>query len=177
MGISINDLSPKAREQAMIKVAIEEARRRNKTAEIPGSAPKEKKEPKQNKYRAQKVDGCLKDGTPHTFDSVKEFDRYQELVLLERAGQISDLETQVRFVLIPTQREPDIVGPRGGKKPGKLLEQECVYIADFVYYDLSGEKVVEDVKGYRDPSSAAYAKFTIKRKLMLWIHGIRIREV
>ena len=59
----------------------------------------------------------------------------------------------------------------------KLLEQECVYIADFVYKDSKGETVVEDVKGYRDPASAAYAKYTIKRKLMLWIHGIHIREV
>ena len=104
MSISLEDLPPKAREQVMIKVAIEEARRRNKKQ-------------KQSKYHAQKVDGCLKDGTPHTFDSVKEFDRYQDLVMLERAGQISELETQVRFVLIPTQRAPDIIGPRGGKKP------------------------------------------------------------
>ena len=164
MSISLEDLPPKAREQVMIKVAIEEARRRNKKQ-------------KQSKYHAQKVDGCLKDGTPHTFDSVKEFDRYQDLVMLERAGQISELETQVRFVLIPTQRAPDIIGPRGGKKPGKLLEQECVYVADFVYKDKDGETVVEDVKGYRDPSSAAYAKYTIKRKLMLWVHGVQIREI
>ena len=40
-----------------------------------------------------------------------------------------------------------------------------------------GETVVEDSKGYRNPSSAPYAKFVLKRKLMLWIHGIRITEV
>lgn len=155
----------------MAKVAIEETRRRNRAAAIPGSAPRETKKPKQSKYRAQKVEGCLKDGTPHTFDSVKEFDRYQSLMLLERAGEISDLQTQVRFVLIPTQREPDIIGPRGGRKPGKLLEQECVYVADFVYKDEEGKTVVEDTKGFRTK------EYIVKRKLMRWLHGINIKEV
>ena len=111
------------------------------------------------------------------YASQKEANRYMELLLLQRAGKIRNLEKQVRFELIPTQREPDIIGKRGGVHKGKLLEKGVDYIADFVYIDSSGEKVVEDVKGYRDPSSAVYAKFVIKRKLMLWIHGIRIREV
>lgn len=42
---------------------------------------------------------------------------------------------------------------------------------------MDGKTVVEDVKGYRDPSSAAYAKFVIKRKLMLERYGIQIQEV
>ena len=100
-----------------------------------------------------------------------------ELLLLQRAGEIHNLERQVRFELVPTQREPDTIGKRGGVHKGKLIEKEVDYVADFVYIDKTGEKVVEDVKGYRDPSSAVYAKFVIKRKLMLWIHGIRIREV
>lgn len=112
------------------------------------------------------------------FDSQKEANRYFDLLLLQRAGKIHNLERQVRFELIPTQREPDIIGKRGGVHKGKLLEKGVDYVADFVYIDdETGEKVVEDVKGYRDPSSAGYAKFVIKRKLMLWIHGIRIREV
>ena len=111
------------------------------------------------------------------YDSKKEYHRHCELLMLQRAGEIHDLERQVRFELVPTQREPDIIGKRGGVHKGKLIEKEVDYVADFVYIDKAGEKVVEDVKGYRDPSSAVYAKFVIKRKLMLWIHGIRIREV
>ena len=115
------------------------------------------------------------------FDSKREAARYQELRLLERAGRISGLQTQVKYVLIPTQREASFEvyksGPnKGRRKPGKVLECECSYIADFVY-NQDGETVVEDVKGYRDQASAGYAKFVIKRKLMLERYGIRIKEV
>lgn len=125
-----------------------------------------------NKYGAKKV---IIDGI--TFASKKEGERYSELKLLERAGEISDLQLQVKFLLIPAQREPDSIGRRGGVKKGRTIEQECAYVADFVYTAKGGNKVVEDVKGYRDPSSAAYAKFVIKRKLMLYRYGIRIKEV
>lgn len=116
-----------------------------------------------------------------TFDSAKEARRYWELKMLERAGRISDLQRQVVYVLIPTQRakgtETYKKGPnKGQRKPGEVLEKECRYVADFVYTQ-DGETVVEDVKGYRDPASAAYAKFVIKRKLMLERHGIQIQEV
>lgn len=115
------------------------------------------------------------------FDSKKEARRYQELQLLQWSGQIQNLQTQVKYVLIPTQRESSFEvyksGPnKGRRKPGKVVEHECSYVADFVYTK-DGETVVEDVKGYRDPSSAAYAKFVIKRKLMLERYGIQIREV
>ena len=115
------------------------------------------------------------------FDSKKEARRYQELQLLQRSGQIQNLQTQVKYVLIPAQREASFEvyksGPnKGRRKPGKVVEHECSYVADFVYTQ-DGETVVEDVKGYRDPSSAAYAKFVIKRKLMLERYGIQIREV
>lgn len=125
-----------------------------------------------NKYGAKKV---IIDGI--TFASKKEGERYSELKLLERAGEISDLQLQVKFLLIPAQRELDSIGRRGGVKKGRTIEQECAYVADFVYTDKGGNKVVEDVKGYRDPASAAYAKFVIKRKLMLYRYGIRVREV
>lgn len=116
-----------------------------------------------------------------TFDSAKEARRYWELKMMERAGRISDLQRQVAYVLIPTQRakgtETYKKGQnKGRRKPGEVLEKECRYVADFVYTQ-DGETVVEDVKGYRDPSSAAYAKFVIKRKLMLERYGIQIREV
>lgn len=115
------------------------------------------------------------------FDSKKEARRYQELQLLQRSGQIQNLQTQVKYVLIPTQREASFEvyksGPnKGRRKPGKVVEHECSYVADFVYTK-DGETVLEDVKGYRDPASAGYAKFVIKRKLMLERYGIRVKEV
>lgn len=114
------------------------------------------------------------------FDSKKEAKRYQELRLLQWSGQIQNLQTQVKYVLIPTQREASFEvyksGPnKGRRKPGKVIEHECSYVADFVYIQ-DGETVVEDVKGYRDPASAGYAKFVIKRKLMLERYGIRVKE-
>ena len=120
-----------------------------------------------NKYNNLK---SYRDGI--AFDSKREAIRYTQLKLLLEAGEISDLERQVKFVLIPTQREPDIIGPRGGRKPGKLIEKECFYVADFVYTDnRTGEKVIEDTKGMRTPD------YLIKRKLMLKVHGIRIHEI
>lgn len=109
------------------------------------------------------------------FDSKKECRRYGELYVLERAGKIHDLKMQVKFVLIPTQREPDTIGARGAIKKGKIIERECAYIADFTYYDSEDNYHVEDVKGYKD--GAAYNLFKIKRKLMLYVHGIRIEEI
>lgn len=95
-----------------------------------------------------------------TFDSIKEKDRYIELRLLERAGAISDLQRQVKFVLIPSQRGEN----------GKVIEKECSYIADFVYLK-NGEKFVEDTKGYRT------ADYILKRKMMLYFHNIKVKEV
>lgn len=118
------------------------------------------------------------------FQSKKEGRRYSELKLLLRSGQISDLELQKRFELIPAQFETVETGEyyKVGAKKGQpktkqvCIEQSLVYIADFVYKE-NGQTVVEDVKGFRDTSSATYAKFVIKRKLMLWKYGIRIKEV
>lgn len=118
-----------------------------------------------NKYKNTKtiVDGI-------EFDSRKEAARYKELKLLEAAGEISNLEMQVKFVLIPTQREPDFVGVRGGIKKGKVIEKECSYLADFVYIR-DGEVIVEDTKGIKTKD------YIIKRKLMLYLLGIRIQEI
>lgn len=118
------------------------------------------------------------------FDSKKEGNRYCELKLLERSGAISNLELQKRFELIPAQYETIETGEyyKVGVKKGQpktkrvCIEQSVVYIADFVYQE-NGKTVVEDVKGFRDTSSATYAKFVLKRKMMLWIHGIKIQEV
>lgn len=107
-----------------------------------------------------------------TFDSKREASRYLELQMLEKAGKITNLERQKKFVLIPAQYEPDIIGPRGGKKKGKLIEHECSYVADFVYCDAeTGDLIVEDTKGVRTP------EYILKRKMLLYFYGIRIREV
>lgn len=108
----------------------------------------------------------------NTYDSMKEYRRYLDLLLLEKAGEIEDLRRQVKFVLVPAQREPDTIGKRGGVKKGKLLEREVAYFADFVYKDLkTGELVVEDTKGIRT------TEYIIKRKLMLYVHHIKIQEI
>lgn len=80
---------------------------------------------------------------------------------MERNGEITDLRRQVKFVLIPSQKD----------RKGKCLERAVTYWADFVYKDRQGNTVVEDTKGMRTK------EYIIKRKLMLYFHGIRIREV
>lgn len=125
-----------------------------------------------NKYHARKIE---RDG--QTFDSVKEYRRFRILQDMQESGTITDLQRQVKFVLVPAQREPDRIGPRGGKKPGPVIEKELAYIADFTYKDASGALIVEDVKGYKNTKGGAYGAFVVKRKLMLYIHGVRIKEV
>jgi len=122
-----------------------------------------------NKYHAKKtvVDGMV-------FDSKKEARQYGVLKCLEKAGEISDLKRQVEFLLIPEQREPDTIGTRGGVHRGKLIERKVTYVADFVYVR-DGKCVVEDVKGYK--GGGAYEVFKLKRKLMLFVHGIKVKEV
>lgn len=110
------------------------------------------------KYRNKKtvIDGF-------TFDSKAEALRYQELLILQRAGHISNLELQTEFLLIPAQ-----------KLISGKTERACKYKADFVYTQ-NGNNVVEDVKGMK--KGTAYALFVIKRKLMLEKHGIEIKEI
>ena len=119
-----------------------------------------------NKYKSHKTNanGVI-------FDSKKEYNRYIELALLSRSGAIKGLKRQVKFELIPAQYEPDIISPRGKVKKGKLIERAVSYIADFVYNDKDGNIVVEDVKGMRTKD------YIIKRKLLLYMHGIKIREI
>lgn len=110
------------------------------------------------------------------FDSQREAKRYLNLKLLEKSGAIRDLKRQVPFELIPTQREENQEVYKRGKKKGqpkegKILEKAVVYYADFTYRDTkTGEFVVEDAKGIRTK------EYIIKRKLMLYVHNIRIKE-
>ena len=110
--------------------------------------------PFRSKYHSRKV---TKDG--ETFDSVKEYRRWCELKLLEKAGKINGLERQKQFELIPSQRFGS-----------KVVERACNYIADFTYWQ-DNRFVVEDTKGFKTKD------YIIKRKLMLWLHGIKIQEV
>lgn len=124
-----------------------------------------------NKYRNIKTKAT--DGT--VFDSRREAERYEQLLILERVGKIKDLQRQVRYELIPAQYETyERYSKKGERlKDGRrLIEKACDYVADFVYTDTeTGESVVEDTKGCRTRD------YIIKRKLMLWVHHIRIREI
>lgn len=106
-----------------------------------------------NKYHAKKltVDGM-------TFDSRKEYQRWVELLLLEKAGVIEGLQRQVTFQLLPSQK-----GEGRTERPVK-------YVADFTYQE-NGKTVVEDTKGMKTKD------YIIKRKLMRFIHGITVKEV
>ena len=113
------------------------------------------------------------DGIKHA--SQKEATRWCELKLLEKAGKISDLDRQVEFELIPAQYEAYERLSKKGELLGdglRVAERKVSYIADFVYTDNeTGEKIVEDTKGMRTK------EYIIKRKLMRYIHSIRIKEV
>ena len=104
MAISLTDLSPKARQQAIEKL---------------GEVVQ-----KENKLHAKKVQGTLADGTQHTFDSKRECERYQALALLERSGIIRDLQIQVPFELIPKQKKSN-----GYERPVKYIA-DFVYVKD-----------------------------------------------
>jgi hypothetical protein len=102
-----------------------------------------------NKFNAEKqtVNGRV-------FDSTGESDRAVELQWLLQLGEIFNLRYQVRYEIIP-------------KQDG---ESAAHYVADFVYSLKDGLEVVEDTKGHRT------AEYRLKRKLMLYVHGIRILE-
>ena len=137
MGVDVRSLSPKAQKQVYEKLV-----------------------------ESQKLNAGAKSGAKKVtingiqFDSKREARSYLDLSAMEMAGQIRDLQLQVKFELIPSQRID-----------GKVVERSCDYVADFTYYDKDGWYVVEDTKGMKTKD------YIIKRKLMLYIHKIRIREV
>ncbi len=106
---------------------------------------------RQGKYGvAPAAERTSRDGV--VFDSKGELARWEELRLLERAGEVSELRRQVRYDLAVE-----------GVKVG-------TYVADFSYLDHKGRHVVEDFKGVRTPV------YRLKKKLMLAIYGIHIHE-
>lgn len=156
MGVDVTQLSPKAQKQVFEKLL--ESNRRATGATFNGEEGKvtsqEKVAQKGSKYGNKKVEvNGMK------FDSKREARRYLDLKAMEVAGQIKNLQLQVKYTLIPSQ-----------KIDGVVVEREVSYVADFVY-EQNGKTVVEDSKGHRTDT------YIVKRKLMLYIHGIRIREV
>ena len=89
------------------------------------------------------------------FPSGRERKRYEELLLLQRIGEINDLVCQHKWPLIPKQEG----------------EREVTYTSDFDYIDRDGKYHVEDTKGFRTQ------QYVIRRKLMLWVHHIKIEEL
>lgn len=92
-------------------------------------------------------------------DSKHEYSRLCELKDLQRAGEIKDLQLQVKYQLIPSQ-----------KICGKT-ERGVSYIADFVYWTKDNQLICEDAKGHRTDA------YIIKRKMMKLIHNIDVVEV
>ena len=106
----------------------------------------------QSKYKNQKTQIDM-----YVFDSAKEAQRYRELTLLERAGEISNLELQPRFLL------------QDSFKYENKINRAISYIADFKYYDCNLQKmVVEDVKSNITKKDKVYV---IKKKLFLKKYG------
>lgn len=108
---------------------------------------------KKSKYSSAKTDI---DGI--TFDSKKEAEFYAELKLRERAGEISHLRLQPRYLL-----------QEAFKHDGKQY-REIEYVADFEYVE-NGVTVVVDVKGFKT------AVYMIKKKLFLYKYGDKVRFV
>ena len=113
-----------------------------------------------NKYGAKRVGDHA---------SKKEHNRANQLKLWQHAGIISNLREQVPYELIPSQYA-DAGTDLKGRPVRVCIEKSCKYVADFVY-DMDGRTIVEDTKGVRTK------EYIIKRKLMLYLHGIRIKEV
>lgn len=96
-----------------------------------------------------------------TFDSKREWRRYQDLLLMQKQGLIHGLQRQVKFELVKGVKYSDATR---AKPPIR-------YFADFVYQDASGNLVVEDAKGRPNDT------YPLKKHMMLAFHGIEIREV
>lgn len=106
------------------------------------------------KYKAKPVEIA-----GQKYRSMLEASRHQVLMILERAGEISDIRREVPFVLAPAI------------KIGRRQKPALRYYADYVYKDKEGREVVEDVKGMETPV------WRIKLHLMATVHGIEVQTV
>lgn len=149
MSVNVRDLSPSAQKQVLQKLLASQKE-------------------KESKYGNQKV---VVGGIE--FDSKREARRWFELDAMAKAGVIYDLQRQVGFELIPAQYEYfERFGKKGQRlKAGKrCIERKCSYVADFTYWK-DGKRVVEDAKGCKTK------EYRLKKKMLLYFHGIKIREV
>ena len=122
-----------------------------------------------NQFKRSKF-GAIKSGV---YDSKLEARRALELKQMAASGLISDLKEQVVYELIPKQVEfVEIQLKRSVKQKEVCIERACCYIADFVYTE-NGMKIVEDTKS----KATKTPEYKIKKKLMLHVHGIKIKEV
>lgn len=96
------------------------------------------------------------------FTSKKEFDRYQELLSLQGAGKIRNLERRVELPLLPSQRDEN----------GYVIERAVGFVVDFTYFDIEQDRTIfEDAKEYRSK------EYILKRKMMLYLNHIVVHEV
>lgn len=96
-----------------------------------------------------------------SFDSRAEAKRWRDLCLLEKAGQITSLQRQVVIELLPKVKYSD----------AKRATPAVRYVSDFCYMTILGERVTEDVKGYRTPV------YRLKRHMLKALHGIEVKEI
>lgn len=122
--------------------------------------------PPKNKYHARKVNICGIE-----FDSKKEGMRWLLLKDMERNGEISNLQRQVPFELLPPIYRDEVVHLKTKDKiVKKLIQRPVKYLADFTYTK-DGKQIVEDTKGLRLPD------YVLKKKMMLALLNIEIIEI
>ena len=154
MGIDVSKLSPWAQKQIAQKVLAQNRVNAEKQAAKQGES--------KRKYRNTPTDRKASEGKQIRFDSKREAARYDELMLMLKAGQIHELKLQPQFTL-----QESCVTPEG------VRVKAIRYVADFSYNTGNGI-VVEDVKGGNATKTRVYA---IKKKLMQERFGITICEV
>ena len=152
MGIDISRLSPSAQDQIMRKLAAQNLERTQQ----------QQQKKQGGKYHNTPTPRRTDDGKEIRFDSKKEAERFDDLMLLLKAGKISELRLQADFTLQEAYTLPN------GNRVRAIR-----YKADFTYRDENGNLVVEDVKS-KATKTRVYA---IKKKLMLERFGIEIREI
>jgi hypothetical protein len=125
---------------------------------------------KPSKYRNKKTIGFDKDGTVVKLDSKREAKRWAQLQLMERRGEIIELQRQVSYTFrLPGEPDRFLMGPPS-KKTGRRTKHR--YVADFVYREVANPEtwVVEDVKGVRTD------RYRCNWGLMDLFYNIQIRE-
>jgi hypothetical protein len=118
-------------------------------------------EKRKNKYGATKVevDGLV-------FDSKREAGRWRELVLMQAAGQITDLRRQEAFPLFAY-----VIGDGVWRRERTMATCVGQYVSDFSYVR-DGRKVIEDSK----TKATRTAVYMLKRKIVAANYGITIVE-